>query len=83
MSKFTIFGIYIHDRVKTAGICQEIFSEFGCNIKTRLGLHQADDKICSKDGLIILEIVGSIAEIEEMERKLKDIEGIQYQKMVF
>ena len=34
-----ILGIHITDRLKNAVDVQKVFTEYGCNIKTRVGLH--------------------------------------------
>ncbi|MHB1458297.1 MAG: hypothetical protein ACYC0V_15415 [Armatimonadota bacterium] len=83
MDKQIIFGIKISNRLKNVPNLQAILSEYGCNIKTRLGLHDVSETSCSPNGLLILELHGETAVIEEMETKLKAISGIDIQKMVF
>jgi len=83
MSKHMIFGIHITDRMKSAIELQKIFTEYGCNIKTRLGLHDTNENYCSPSGLVILECFGDATRCKEMEEKLRAIEGIEVQKMVF
>ena len=82
MEKHTILGIHITDRLKKAEVVQHIFSQYGCNIKTRLGLHEVGN-VCSPSGIVLLEMVGDDATIAEMVGKLGEIEGIEVQKMVF
>ena len=82
MEKHTILGIHITDRLKKAETVQHIFSQYGCNIKTRLGLHEVGN-VCSPNGIVLLEMVGDDATITEMIGKLGEIEGIEVQKMVF
>ena len=38
-----ILGIHISDRLKNAVDVQKVFTEYGCNIKTRIGLHDANE----------------------------------------
>lgn len=79
----TILGIEIHDRVKEAHIVQDLLTEYGCYIKTRLGLHEAGGS-CSPAGLIIVEFVPDVSEkIVELEGKLIAIEGLKVRKMIF
>jgi hypothetical protein len=40
MNDHLILGIHVTDRVQKAGEVQQLFTEYGCNIKTRLGLHE-------------------------------------------
>jgi hypothetical protein len=34
-----VFGIHVGDRVKEASAIQGLLTEYGCNIRTRIGLH--------------------------------------------
>jgi hypothetical protein len=78
-----IVGIHITDRLNHASEVQKVFSEFGCNIKTRLGLHEANEDYCSTAGLILLELVGDGAEIARMKARLEAIRGLDVKEMVF
>ena len=79
----TILGVQVKDRVKNAEKVHKIFTEFGCNIKTRIGIHDVHDDRCSPDGLIILDLYGSKKELDIFESKLKAIKGVIVKKMVF
>lgn len=83
MDKHVILGIHLTNRMTKATELQKVFSEFGCNIKTRLGLHQVDHNACSPNGLVLLEYFGDDETLARMEAALKGIEGLQVQKMVF
>ncbi len=83
MRKHVIFGVHITNRVKHVPEVQKVLTEFGCSIKTRLGLHEASATACSPNGLIILEVVGCDKEANQMARKLRAIAGVEVQKMVF
>ena len=37
-----ILGVHITDRLKNAVEVQKVFTEYGCNIKTRIGLHDGE-----------------------------------------
>ncbi|OFX83231.1 MAG: hypothetical protein A2W99_12575 [Bacteroidetes bacterium GWF2_33_16] len=78
-----ILGVLITDRQKEAGKVQALLTKFGCSIKTRLGLHEVTDNLCSSSGLIILELTGDVAEMDKLEKELKTIGGIQSQRMIF
>jgi hypothetical protein len=82
-SEHIIVGIHVTDRMKHAGDVQKIFTEYGCNIKTRLGLHEVQGNFCSGGGIVILEMVGDSASIDGMIKKLKKVEGIEAKKMTF
>lgn len=78
-----IIGAMLTNRVENATNVQKVLTECGCYIKTRLGLHEISDNLCSPSGLILLEIFGGDAAYAEVEGKLKAIPGLQVQKMVF
>jgi hypothetical protein len=83
MKKHLILGVHITNRVKRAPEVQKVLTEFGCSIKTRLGLHEASATACSPNGLILLEMVGDDKASNRMARKLKAIEGVEVRKMLF
>lgn len=83
MDKHYILGVHITDRVRHAADIQKVFTEHGCSIKTRLGLHEVSEQSCSPNGLILLELFGDSAVCDQMAAKLAAIEGVQVQKMVF
>lgn len=78
----TIIGIKISNRLQSAIAVQEILTEYGCIIKTRIGLHEEIDGQCSPDGLILLEIINDKKAID-IANKLCDIEEIEIQQMKF
>ncbi len=49
-----IMGVKVDHRHEDAPKVQQLLTDNGCFIKTRLGLHKATDdrNICSEDGLI-------------------------------
>jgi len=73
-----ILGIHVTDRLEEASAVQ-----YGCNIKTRIGLHQVEGNVCSPRGLILLELVGDKGPCEELAGKLAALEGVELQQMVF
>jgi hypothetical protein len=82
MEQHIILGVHITDRLKNAAEVQRLFSEYGCNIKTRLGLHEVHN-VCSPNGVVILEMYGDEKVCFELADKLAAIRGIEVQKMVF
>ena len=81
--KHVILGVHITNRVKHAGEVQQAMTRFGCNIRTRLGLHDAGEDFCSPNGLILLEVVGDPKRCAELVKTLKAIRGVDVQRMVF
>jgi len=85
MSK-VIMGIELEQRRQTATDVQEVLTDYGCFIKTRIGLHSASDEgeVCSEKGLIILELTNnSEQQCEELEGKLTEIDGVNVKKIEF
>ena len=83
MNKHIVLGVKINNRLKHAPEVQKLLSEYGCNVKTRLGLHEVDALSCSTGGLLLLELFGDDRICLELAGKLEKIEGIEVQKMVF
>jgi len=78
-----IVGAHIHNRGENALKVQKLLTEYGCNIKTRLGLHEVAEDYCAPGGVLILEMTGDDAVCQELARLLGDIEGVEVQKMEF
>jgi len=83
MSKRIVLGIQVTNRLKEIPTVQKVLSDYGCNIRTRLGLHEVSKKACSPLGLLILDTYGEEADVLEMEKKLRKIKGLIVRKMVF
>ncbi len=83
MSK-VIMGIKLEHRHVEANQVQSLLTEYGCFIKTRLGLHKAAGDACSEDGLILVEFIEDCEkDVIELEGKLEVLEGVHVRKMIF
>lgn len=82
MDKHIIVGIHVIDRNAHAATVQRVFTEYGCQIKTRIGLHDVHENYCSPNGLILLEML-DLPETQQMLDALKALEGLDVQTMVF
>ena len=83
MAKRCVMGVLVTNRVQNAPELQKVLTDCGCQIKTRLGLHDTDANSCSPNGLILLELLGDDSAYAEVETRLKAVKGLQVQKMVF
>ena len=83
LAKHVIVGVHITDRVTNAGLVQEVFTSYGCSIRTRLGLHDTGEEFCSPNGLLLLEFVGGDEKLAALEAQLAAIGGLEVQTMVF
>jgi hypothetical protein len=83
MDPHIVLGIHITNRLKNAVEVQKVFTEYGCNIKTRIGLHDVSETVCGPSGVVLIEFFGSVVEAEQMQSALCSIEGVQVKSMVF
>ena len=79
MDKHIIAGVHIVDREAHAPMVQEMFTKYGAQINTRLGLH---DSINSSNGLILLEMVDT-PETARLIEEIGAIDGVDCQTMMF
>lgn len=77
-----VVGIHLPNRIDQATQVQTILTKYGCNIKTRLGLHEVNNEYCAINGLVLLEMIGAKKDIDSMIEELK-VENIDVQQMVF
>lgn len=80
MACYHIMGVLVNHRSQKAPKVQEVLTQSGCIIKTRLGLHEAGD-VCSEEGLILLQLSGSTEAIAALEKDLNAIEGVSAKMM--
>ncbi|NLX15299.1 MAG: hypothetical protein GXY44_16850 [Phycisphaerales bacterium] len=78
-----VIGVHISDRVHHVPGVQNLLTEYGCSIKTRIGLHAVNENYCSPNGLLLLEMAGDEKPTFEMVERLKAIDGVDVQMMVF
>ncbi|HAR63895.1 MAG: hypothetical protein DKM50_11285 [Candidatus Margulisiibacteriota bacterium] len=72
-----ILPFLLDKRSEEAVEVQKILTEYGCIIRTRLGLHDADESMCSDFGLIILELIGDRSQQESLHKKLNRVHGVK------
>ncbi|HNY15592.1 MAG TPA: hypothetical protein PKI12_08620, partial [Bacteroidales bacterium] len=78
-----VLGIKIVDRIKEAGLTQEILSRHSGVITTRLGFHEVTESICSREAYIILHLKDDKSESEKLNRELLPLGGIVIREMTF
>lgn len=76
MSCYYVIGIRMDNRVHNATKLQEVLTKNGCQIRARLGLHEASEDVCANDGLIVLQPCGERADVELLVADLNGLEGI-------
>jgi hypothetical protein len=83
MQELRIIGLLITDRIKEAGMTQQVLSMHANIIKSRLGFHEVSDNVCSRVGVMLLQLRGKALECDKLENALREIGGIEVQKMTF
>ncbi len=82
-NKHMFIGLHITDRMNHVGAIQKVLTEYGCSIKTRLGLHDCSENFCSPNGILILEISDTQEKFDSLVASLEAIEGVEAKTMVF
>jgi hypothetical protein len=75
MHQHAIMVIRVAQRIPSAEKLQKVLSEFGCAIRTRIGLHEAGDT-CGPDGLILLHLAKESADLNDFLARLNALDGI-------
>ena len=83
MKEVRIIGLLITDRIKEAGRMQQSLTKYAHVIKSRLGFHEVSEDVCSRIGVVILQLAGSAEECNKLEDELGQIGGLEVQRMVF
>lgn len=83
MKEIRILGLLITDRIKEAGRTQNVLSKHSNIIKSRLGFHEVSESVCSRVGMIILQLSGNSKDFDLLENELKEIGGLEIQNMSF
>ncbi|HOD17071.1 MAG TPA: hypothetical protein PLF50_00250 [Candidatus Cloacimonadota bacterium] len=76
---YKIILIKIDHRSQEAELVQKVLTEYGCNIKVRLGLHEVSAEKCAQDGMIILHVEGKPKELNELVEKLNQLNYVKAQ----
>ncbi len=83
MKEIRIIGLLITDRIKEAGRTQEVLTRFAPLIRSRLGFHEVTENVCSRVGVILIQVSGTPGDCKELEEALQNIGGIEVQQMLF
>lgn len=81
MSKRDVVAMVISTRNETAVNVQKVLTAWGCMIKTRLGIHDGVMDKCTQTGLVLMEMVGEDAKIEEFVHKLNLVKGVSAKRV--
>lgn len=81
MNCYYIIGLRVDHRHSNALNLQKTLTEFGCNIKLRVGLHEVGEDFCSDDGVIMLQACGGRETIDRMVDGFNALEGVSAKLM--
>ncbi len=82
-NQIRLLGVLIRNRAQSAVKVQQLLTEYGCSIKTRLGLHEAGENVCAPHGLILLELTGKVEEMEKLQKELNSIPHVEAKEIIF
>lgn len=82
MNCYYIIGLRVNHRTGNAVKLQEVLTQFSCNIKLRVGLHETSEQFCSDDGIILLQVCGEQQTIENMLQAFNEVEGVKAKMLV-
>lgn len=72
-----IMGVRLENRSESAVEVQKILTEFGCSIRTRLGLHDQDTTgECSPSGILLLQLCADEKTAMNLETALQAVPGV-------
>lgn len=83
MKETRILGILIRDRIKESGRTQGILTKFAHLIRSRLGFHEVTTDVCSRTGVMILQLSGKSEEWDVFQQELEQIGGVEVKVMSF
>jgi hypothetical protein len=72
-----ILILSVEKRNSCAVKIQEALTTSGCEIRTRLGIHDSSTGSCSDKGLIILEILSEENLIKPLLEKFESLDGVK------
>jgi len=79
---YQLVAVKIGSREATATAVQKILTDFGCNIKVRLGLHDIPENACSPSGLVILQTSAEDGELSEFISRLNALEDVVAKSLI-
>jgi len=77
-----VLTIRVVDRIKESGHTQEVLTTHSHVIQARLGFHELNEQICSREGYIALLLKDDISGYEEFIADLNKIYGIETKEIV-
>jgi hypothetical protein len=73
-----IIGISIDNRTNDSIKLQEILTQYGCLIRTRIGLHDMGEYKCLNYGIVLIEVVDKVNEIYDKLAKYWKVQIMKF-----
>lgn len=83
MKETRILGILIRDRIKESGRTQVVLTKYAHLIRSRLGFHEVTTDVCSRTGVMILQLAGKSSDWDLLQKELEVIGGVEVKEMSF
>ena len=77
-----LVAIRVVDRIKEAGNTQRVLTAHSDLILSRLGFHELNEQVCSREGYIILHLKDDLNAYEALRSDLNGIYGIEIRESV-
>ena len=74
----SIMGIMLENRSDEAVKFQQILTEHGCDIRTRIGLHPIGEYNCINSGIILLEVINNTNIIYDVLSKFWKVQIMRF-----
>mgnify|MGYP002626459725 CR=1 FL=1 len=74
----TIIGVKLENRTLNSLDFQKLLTEYGCQIKTRIGLHDVENSTCSTDGVVLLDVIGDSSALEDKLRPFGTVKVMRF-----
>ncbi len=75
MAKHSVLVMSVENRRDNAEKIQQTLTTHGCEVKARLGLHEAGN-VCAEEGLIIIQLVPNDKDVDAFIKDINAIEGV-------
>ncbi len=73
-----IMGINVKNRKDEASNLQQLLTDYGCYIRTRVGLHPMGEYSCSNYGVVLIEVVDKTNEIYDALSKHWEVQTMKF-----
>ena len=73
-----IIGVKLENRIEEAVKFQQVLTQYGCTIRTRIGLHNIGEYKCINYGIILLEVTDKINEIYDTLASKWDVQIMRF-----